>query len=114
MPATFPNPVVLAVTTVLSDLGVVTPAGKVRKVDVRFSNIGSADAYGDLVVTNGSITLQRAKNYPVPFQAAGSAPDMELQLILPAGFKLQARASANSTIEAGITNIVETDLSDFT
>lgn len=112
MPATFPEPVKQPLTLVLQDIGVVTPPGKVRKFDVRFANVGGEDAFGDLVITNGTVVINRAKNYPVPYRQAGSAPDME-NIILPAGWKVQGKASATGMIEASIANMVEADITDF-
>lgn len=111
MSATFPDLAKLPLTTTLQDLTTATPAGKVRKWKVRFANVGAADAYGDLVATNGTIVIDRAKNYPVPYQHPGSAPDLET-ITLPPGWKLQAKASANGFIQASAEPI-EVDLSDF-
>lgn len=105
-------PVKLALTTTLQDLTDVTPVNKVRSWDVRFANVGAADGFGDLVLTNGTIVITRAKNYPVPYMESGSAPDMEQKIVLPAGWKLQAKASATVTVEASATG-VEADVSDF-
>lgn len=112
MSATIGAPLKLALTTALQDLTPATPAGKVRSYDVRFANVGGADGYGDLVLTDGTTTINRAKNYPVPYQKPGSSPDMENGLKVPAGWKLQAKASASTTIEAS-TTFIETDASDF-
>lgn len=113
MSVNFLDPKDLAVTTALQDLTDVTPAGKVRTFDVRFANVGAADGYASLVLTNGVLTIQRAKNYPVPFQQAGSAPDMEQKIIVPAGWKVQTMASANGVVEASAVNIIEADTTDF-
>lgn len=112
MSATILVPVKLALTTTLQDLTVVTPANKVRSYDIRFANVGAADAYADLVVTDGTTVITRAKNYPIPYQQAGSAPDMEQKIILPAGWKIQAKASATVSIEASAIG-VEADAADF-
>lgn len=112
MAATILTPVKLALTTSLQDLTLVTPSGKVRRYDVRFANVGSADGYGDLVLTDGATVINRAKNYPVPYQGVGSAPDMESGVLVPAGWKLQAKANAVTTIEASATG-VEADTTDF-
>lgn len=106
------TPAKLALTTSLQDLTDATPSNKVRSLDVRFANIGTADGYADLVLTNGTIVINRAKNYPIPYQEPGSAPDMEQKIVVPAGWKLQAKASANTTVEASATG-VEADLADF-
>lgn len=110
--ATVSAPVKLALTNSLQDLGDVTPVGKIRSWTVRFANVGSESGYGDLVLTDGTTVITRAKNYPVPYQQAGSAPDMEERLTLAAGWKIQAKASASVTVEAsGIyTEIDATDL----
>lgn len=113
MSLSFLDPKTLPVTTGLQDLIDVTPPGKIRIVKVRFANVGAADAYGNLVITNGVTSIQRAKNYPVPYQQSGSAPDMEEPIELPPGWKIQAMASANGVVEASATNLKEADLSDF-
>lgn len=114
MSATFLVPVHLALTTVLQDIFTVTPAGKVRTMDLRYANVGAADAYADVVATDGVTVITRAKNFPVTFQSVGGAPDMEQKIVLPAGWKLQGKASANGAVEASLVNIVETDVTDFT
>ena len=113
MSALIPDPVKLALTIALQDLTSATPAGKVRTWYVRFANVGADAAYGDLVITNGTIVINRVKNYPVPYQQAGSAPDMEEKLMLPAGWKIQAKASATGFVEASAF-CVEADTADFT
>lgn len=112
MPATILAPVKLALTTSLQELTSATPPGKVRRYDVRFANVGSADGYGDLVLTDGTTSINRAAGYPVTYRGVGSAPDMENGLIVPAGWKLQAKALATGTIEASVTG-VEADATDF-
>lgn len=113
MSASFPDPTKVVLTITLQDIGVVTPANKVRTLDVRFANVGGEDAFGDLVITNGTTVINRAKNYPVPYKQVGSAPDMESKIIVPAGWKLQGKASAGLMVEASILNIVEVDIADF-
>lgn len=92
-------------TMALADFGpaeqMVVPAGYRRSVDVRFLNIGSADAYGDLYVVdtgNGSNSGYRLRNFPVPYQQAGSAPDFERRFVLTAGQKLQIRGSNTNVV----------------
>jgi len=113
MSASVLTPVNLALTTSLADLTSAVSTGKVRRYDVRFANVGAADAYADLVLTDGLTTINRAKNYPVPYQQPGSAPDMEQVIVVPAGWKLRAKASASSAVEASVTGI-EADATDFT
>lgn len=113
MAASVLTPVTVALTTTLQDLTVSTPASKVRAYAVRFANVGAADAYGDLVMTDGTTVINRAKNFPVLYQSSGSAPDMEERIVVPAGWKLRAKASANSTVEASVINGVEADVADF-
>ena len=112
MSASVAVPVKLALTATLQDLGNATPAGKVRSWDIRFANVGAADASADLVITDGTTVITRAKNYPVPYNQPGSAPDMEQKLTLPAGWKVQAKASGTLAIEASGT-FVEADAADF-
>lgn len=112
MAATILTPVNLACTTSLADLTAAPASGKVRRYDVRAANVGSADAYVDLVLTDGTTTINRAKNYPVTYQAAGSAPDLESGVLVPAGWKLRAKASASSAVEVSAFG-VEADAADF-
>lgn len=112
MSATILTPVHLVCTTSLSDLTAAPAAGKVRRYDVRAANTGSASASVDLVLTDGSTTIYRCKTYPVGFNDLTAAPDLELALVVPAGWKLQAKASAGTTIEVS-ANGVEADATDF-
>jgi hypothetical protein len=112
MSATILTPVTLVLTTVLTDITSATPAGKVRRYDVRYANVGVADAYGDLVLTDGVTVINRAKSYPVPYQAAGSAPDIEQGIVVPAGWKLRGKSSLATTLEASVIG-VEADATDF-
>lgn len=112
MSANILTPVDLLLTTTLTDITAATPAGKVRTYDVRYANVGVADAYADLVLTDGVTVINRAKNYPVPYQAVGSAPDIEQGVVIPAGWKLRGKASANAAVEASVTG-VEADATDF-
>lgn len=114
MSAVFLAPTKTDLTVTLQDLTIATPANKVRKYDVRYANIGAADGYGDLVLTDGTTVIHRAKNYPVYYQKTTSAPDMEVQITVPAGWKLQGKASAGLTIQASVVNGVEVDAADFT
>lgn len=113
MTVTILAPVKLALTTALQDIGVATPTGHVRTYDLRFANVGAADATGDVVLTDGTTVITRAKNFPVPFNQPGSAPDMEQKLVVPAGWKLQAKASATSSVEASLVNCIDADIADF-
>lgn len=110
MAATFLPPVALTATTSLQDLGPAVPSGKVRRLDIRAANVGAADAFCDVYLLDPLTTNSgyRAKNYPVPYQAAGSAPDMEQGLVLPAGWKVQVRASAAAAVSFTMA-IVEDD-----
>lgn len=112
MTATVLTPANLALTTSLADLTANVGVGKVRRYDVRFANVGAADAYADLVLTDGTTVIYRAKEYPVPYRQPGSAPDMEQGIVVPAGWKLRAKASAGTTVEASVTGI-EADTTDF-
>lgn len=105
MAATIITPTQYVCTTGLADAIAAVAASKVRRYDVRAANIGAADATVDLVLTNGAIVNYRAKNYPVPYNNAASAPDLENGLIIPTGWKLQAKASAGSTVELSITGV---------
>ena len=114
MSAVFSDIIPLALTTSVQDLGDVTPANKVRTWHVRFANVGAENAFADLnVITPSAVSVPRAKNYPVPYQQAGSAPDIEDgKLVLKAGHKLQAKASASSVVMAS-AYYVEADVADF-
>lgn len=113
MSISFLDAIDLPATTVLQDLTPYVAAGKIRKCNVRFANVGAANGYGHLFMTNGTVTITRAKNYPVPFQDPGSAPDMEQAIEVPPGWKLQVQASANGVVEASVTNLKEIDIADF-
>lgn len=98
----------VTVSTSLVDIGDVVASGKVRSIDLRCTNIGAADGYADvyMVDTNNSANNHyRAKNYPVPFQQLSSAPDLENGLLLTAGWKVQVRASAASTLAFSLTTV---------
>lgn len=106
-------------TTALADIGpqgspVATPADKVRTAWVRFANVGSVDATGDLYIVDTLVAANandgyRAKNYPVPYNNANSAPDFERKLILTVGQKLQIRSSVATTLAVSV-EWVEADL----
>lgn len=106
------DPVSIVLTASYVPLTVAPAVGKVRRYDIRFANVGIADGLGSLQLTNGTVVINRAITYPVPFQAAGSAPDMEIGILLPAGWFFQARATAVGVIEASAYG-VESDATDF-
>lgn len=112
MSATILTPVTAVCTTSFADITVAPATGKVRKLDIRAANVGAADATVSLTITDGTTTINRLATYPVPFNSSGSAPDLELGLMLPAGWKARAKASAGSTIEVSVTGI-EADVTDF-
>lgn len=101
-------PVGVTGTTSLVDIGDVVPTGKVRSIDLRCANIGSAVAYADVYLVNtvdGAQSHYRCKNYPIPFQELTSAPDLESGYVLTAGWKVQVRASAGSALAFSLTQI---------
>lgn len=102
-----------ACTTDLTDIGpqgaatVHTPAGKVRTAWVRFAAVGNAAANADLKIVDTGVAAgandgYRLRNYPVPYNEAGSAPDGEQRLVLTALQKLQHRASDNGKVGISI------------
>lgn len=105
------KPVGQVATTALVDLGnaatpATVPANKERTVTIRAANIGAADAYVDLYLVDtvtGANSHYRVKNYPVPYQTPGSAPDLESRLLIPAGFKVQIQASAAAVVAVSLT-----------
>lgn len=99
------DPVGVTGTTSLADLGAAVAAGHDQRVNVRVCNIGSADANADLYLVNGSNDHYRVKNFPVPYNGDGSAIDLEVDLLLPDGWKLQVRASAASTLAFSRTGV---------
>lgn len=113
MAATILTPVTLACTNAFQDVTAAPASGKVRTYSIRACNVTAADATVDLLLTNGTTSINRAKSYPVPFQAAGSAPDLELQVVIPSGWKFQAKSTASSLVEVSATG-VEADATDFT
>lgn len=113
MPASFLPTTQRAVTTTLTDIGpqgaatVHTPVSKVRTAWVRFANVGAVDATADLYIVDTQVAANandgyRAKNFPVPYNNANSAPDFEQKLVLTYGQKLQHRASANSVVAISV------------
>lgn len=112
MAATILTPVNLACTNSYADLTAAPASGKVRRYDIRAANVTTVDATVDLVLTNGSTTINRALKYPVPYSAAGSAPDLEQAIVVPAGWKFQARSTGSSLVEVSATG-VEADATDF-
>lgn len=112
MAATFLPPVTLVCTTSLVDLGVVVPTAKVRRYDVRAVNIGSGDVYVDLWAIDpaaGANSHPRAKNFLIPFQTSNSAIDLETGFMLPAGWKMQAKASAASACQVTASLVEDTN-----
>ncbi len=100
-------------TTSLVDIGpqglaAATPAGKVRTAKVRISNVGIISANADLfLVDGGTNDGYRAKNFPIDPFGVTSSPDFERVVTLTAGQKLQARASAATTLVISIEWIEE-------
>ncbi len=104
--ATILAPVQQVGTTALTLIGSVVPAGKVRRADLRASNItAGSDAYADVYINDGANSGYRCKTYPVPYGQPGSAPDLEYGLVLTAGQSLQIRSSANASIAFSLTQI---------
>lgn len=100
------TPQVLALTAALQDIPNTQPgAGKVRRYDVRFTNVGAGDTNAYLVLTDGTTVINRVSKYPVPFNSPNSAPDAELGLLVPAGWKLRAKADLTGTIEVSVTGV---------
>lgn len=109
MPAVFVGPIKLTLTTSLADIGTVVDATKVRTVDLRICNIGAADANVDVYLVDGTNNHYRAKNFPIPYNTSNSAPDLEQSFPITAGWKIQLRASAGSTLEASMTYVEDTN-----
>lgn len=101
------EPAIVTGTTAFQPIGTVVPAGKVRSYTLRAANIGSADAYAHVRITKGATVGRRAINFPVKYQSAESAPDLESQgvLILPAGWQFEVMASAASAIEFTLSGV---------
>jgi hypothetical protein len=103
--STLMTPVGVTATTGLTDLGSAVATAHDQNVNVRCCNVGAAGAYGDLAMVNGATVIYLVKNYFVDYQDAGSAVDLILGHLLPAGWKLQCRASAGSTLSFCLTGI---------
>lgn len=113
MAATILTPVTLACTNAYQAVSAAPASGKVRTYSIRAANVTSADATVSLQLTNGATTINRAINYPVPYGASGSAPDLESQIVVPAGWYFQAKSTGSSLVEVSATG-VEADATDFT
>lgn len=112
MSATILTPASVVCTTSLADLFSNVATGKVRKINVRAANVGAAAANLDLTLYNGTTTVYRCKNYPVGYNDTTAAPDVESGLVIPAGWRIQVKASAGSNIEVSYDG-VEADATDF-
>jgi len=108
------KPVNLAVGTGLVDVGnaatpAIVPDGKERVVDVRAGCKSAIDAVvSGLFLVDTAVAgnqANRAPNVPVPFNSEKSAVDLERQLLIPAGFKLQAQAGALDSVWISMTGI---------
>lgn len=88
----------LVATTSLADLGIAVPALHLQIRDIRVCNIGAADAYADCVATDGTIVIYLCKNMRVGYQD-DSVVDIIKRYPMNAGWKLQVRASAGSTLD---------------
>ncbi len=80
-----------------------TPVGKVRTLTLRACNIGGVDGTLDLKIVDESVGAgandgYRRKSFPIPYAAAGSAPDFERVFVLTAGQKLGYQASGDNLI----------------
>lgn len=87
------------------------PAGKKARIDLRACNIhASNDGYADVYLVDPNTAANandgyRCRNFPVPFQQAGSAPDLEYGLPMVAGMALQVRASAAATVAFSLSGV---------
>lgn len=99
------DPVILLGTTAWQKIGQEAAAGKVRAFTLRAANVAAADAYAHVRVANGVTSGRRAINFPVPYEAAGSAPDMEQSFAVPAGWYLEVMASANNAVEFTLSTV---------
>lgn len=108
------KPVNLSVGTALVDVGnaatpAVVPPGKERVVDIRAACKGGGDAsLSGLFLVDTTVAgnqANRAPNIPLPLSSKDSAVDVERQLLIPAGFKLQAQAGAVDSVWVSMTGI---------
>jgi hypothetical protein len=106
------NPVNIVLTTQLQDLGTAdtpaaVPVGKERIVTIRAGCAGAGDAVLSglfLIDThNAGNVANRAPNLPIPYNSRDSAPDLETEVTIPAGFKFAANAGANGTVHLSMT-----------
>lgn len=101
------TPAVVTGTTSWQQIGQAVPANMVGAFSLRAANIGSALAYANVRINNGSAQGRRAINFPVPYQDPGSAPDMEEDFRLPAGWWIEVMASAASAIEFTLETVFD-------
>lgn len=99
------TPAVVTGTTSYQQIGATVPTSKVRSYTLRATNITTADAYANVRINNGTTQGRRAINYPVTYQQSGAAPDLEANILLPAGWYLEVSASAASAIEFTLTGV---------
>lgn len=103
MPATFGIATQVATTSMVAIAATAVTGSKVRRLDIRAANVhGSADANISWELYNGSTSITRGKNFPVPFNTAGSAPDLETGLVVPTGWSVRIQASAASAVEVSV------------
>jgi hypothetical protein len=85
------------------------PLNKKARIDLRACNIhGSQDGYADVYIDDPDVPANsgyRARNFYIPFQQVGSAPDLEYGLVLTENLKVQIRASGANTIAFSLTGV---------
>ena len=89
------TPAVIIGSAAFQQIGVAVPAAKVRSYWLRaVLNTGVATVYAQWRLNNGTLNMIRgpAAGYPITYQAADSAPDLEQNLLLPAGWYLEVLA----------------------
>lgn len=83
-------------TTTLGTIGTAVAANRIQKLKVRATNTGLLAAAADLAINNGATTLYLATGIMI---APGTAQDLCDDLILPAPWRIQGRASAAANID---------------
>jgi hypothetical protein len=114
MASTFLAPVAAVVSNVAwTTIGTPTPAGKVRRCDIRAVNVGAAASTVNVQLTDGANVVPCCQNHPVAYNDRDDAPDIEDAIELPPGWYVQGKAGAAATVSVRLTNLLETDLTDF-
>ncbi len=94
-------------------IGSAVAALHAQKIKIAASNIHATDSgYLNVRLNNGSAQATVCKNFPLPCKAPGSAPTIDEDIPIPAGWYVEACASAASLAEVRVTG-VDSPVADF-